>query len=164
VHCGVEENALPAELNTKKTSILPPNTFILACDPPPRAPALRPTTHALGEHGPAVSPVHFLQTNLASPNTLVVVKLTLRADTYACAAKPIFRVRTRLQCVWVAGGHRGRQATSSTGNPLAVWEGSGWTSGASSSSTRRCERHEDVGGTRSCTGSFIFSASTDAGT
>ena len=47
---------------------------------------------------------------------------------------------------------------------LAVWEGSGWVSGASSSSTRRYEKHEDVGGTRSCTGSFIYSASTDAGT
>jgi hypothetical protein len=58
--------------------------------------------------------------------------------------------------MWVAGGHRGRQPTSSTGNPLAVWEGSGWASGASSSSTRRYERHEDVRGTRSCTGHLVF--------
>ena len=44
------------------------------------------------------------------------------------------------------------KATSFTVNPL--WEGSGRTSGASSSSTRRYERHEVVGGTRSCTGHF----------
>ena len=46
------------------------------------------------------------------------------------------------------------KATSFTVNPL--WEGSGRTSGASSSSTRRYERHEVVGGTRSCTGHLFY--------
>ena len=57
-------------------------------------------------------------------------------------------------CVWVAGGIGDAKATSFTVNPL--WEGSGRTSGASSSSKRRYERPEVVGGTRSCTGHFIF--------
>ena len=46
------------------------------------------------------------------------------------------------------------KATPFTVNPL--WGGSGRISGASSSPTRRYERHEVVGGTRSCTGPFDF--------
>ena len=62
---------------------------------------------------------------------------------------------------WWRSGIGDAKATAFTVNPQ--WERSGRISGASSSSTRRYERHEVVSGTRSCTSHLLFSDNPDAG-